>query len=279
MKFTKMHGAGNDFVIINNFEENIPVEKLNYIAKTVCTRRMSVGADGLMVVDHPEEGGDYKMRFYNADGTAGEMCGNGARCICRYGYEKGLAGEKQHVETPAGMVIGHRITNREYKIRLNNPSVFEMGVKLEVMGKEYECSYIELGNPGIPHTVVRIEGLKDKTQEEMRALGEAFRYHPYYHKGVNVNFFDIIGDEEVVELTYERGVEDFTLACGTGTGSMVSTLYKLGLSSGQNVKVHVPGGLLKIDLNVEDGEITDIFLTGPTNIVAEGELTDEDLQI
>ena len=121
--------------------------------------------------------------------------------------------------------------------------------------------------------------LKDMDKEEMRELGKAFRYHEYYHKGVNVNFYDIIGEEEIVELTYERGVEDFTLACGTGTGSMVSTLYKLGLSTGQNVKVHVPGGLLKIDLNVEDGEIKDIFLTGPTNIVVEGELTDEELEI
>ena len=104
MKFTKMQGAGNDFIIINNMEEKLPVEKLGTLAKRICTRRLSIGADGLMVVDAPTEGGDYKMRFYNADGSLGEMCGNGARCIARYGYENGLAGITQRVETTAGLV-------------------------------------------------------------------------------------------------------------------------------------------------------------------------------
>ena len=94
-----MNGAGNDFVVLNNLEEHLPVELLPQIAKTLCERHLSIGADGLMVVDAPTQGGDYKMRFYNSDGSVGEMCGNGARCICRYGYETGLAGDTQTVET------------------------------------------------------------------------------------------------------------------------------------------------------------------------------------
>ena len=99
MKFWKMNGAGNDFVVLNNLEEHLRVEDLPQVARTLCERHLSIGADGLMVVDAPDQGGDYKMRFYNADGSMGEMCGNGARCICRYGYENGLAGETQTIET------------------------------------------------------------------------------------------------------------------------------------------------------------------------------------
>ena len=101
MKFTKMQGAGNDFIVINNMEEKLPQAQFAALARRLCTRRMSIGADGMMIVDAPQNGGDYRMYFYNADGSLGEMCGNGARCIARYGYEKGLAGETQRVETTA----------------------------------------------------------------------------------------------------------------------------------------------------------------------------------
>ena len=99
MRFTKMNGAGNDFIILNNLEERLPRDRFPAIARLLCHRHLSIGADGLMVVDTPTEGGDYRMLFYNSDGSMGEMCGNGARCICRYGYEHGLAGERQTVET------------------------------------------------------------------------------------------------------------------------------------------------------------------------------------
>ena len=101
MRFTKMNGAGNDFIILNNMVEHIDPSLFPAIARTLCHRRLSIGADGLMVVDSPRQGGDFRMLFYNADGSAGEMCGNGARCICRYGPENGLAGAEQAVETPS----------------------------------------------------------------------------------------------------------------------------------------------------------------------------------
>ena len=104
MKFWKMNGAGNDFIILNNLEEHLPAEDFPRLARVLCERHLSIGADGFMVVDAPTQGGDYKMLFFNSDGTMGEMCGNGARCICRYGFENGLAGETQRVETTAGMV-------------------------------------------------------------------------------------------------------------------------------------------------------------------------------
>lgn len=272
MKFWKMNGAGNDFIIINNMEERLPVEKLGALAKTVCERHMSVGADGLMVIDTPEGDADYKMRFYNSDGSMGEMCGNGARCICRYGYENGLAGEVQTVETTAGIVTGERISERMYKIRLNDPGVVKLDYPIEVDGTTYECSYVELGDPGIPHAVVPMKELRNQDENELRELGRKMRFHKAFPKGANVNFYEVIGDHEVYERTFERGVEDFTYACGTGTGSMVTVLRLKGLTDGKDVHVKMTGGELIID-----STDTDLYLTGPTNIVAKGEITDEEL--
>lgn len=274
MKFWKMNGAGNDFIIINNIEEKIPIEKLGVLAKTVCERHMSVGADGLMVVDTPEGDADYKMRFYNSDGSMGEMCGNGARCICRYGYENGLAGNIQTIETTAGIVTGERISERLYRVRLNDPGVVKLDCPIEVDGKIYECSYVELGDPGIPHAVVPMKGLRDKDENELRELGRKMRFHKAFPKGANVNFYEITGDHEVYERTFERGVEDFTYACGTGTGSMVTVIRLKGFTDGKDVHVKMTGGELIID-----STDTDLYLTGPTNIVAKGELTDEELVI
>ena len=281
MKFTKMQGAGNDFIVINNIEEKLSPEKFSLLAKTLCTRRMSIGADGLMIVDQPQNGGDYRMHFYNADGSLGEMCGNGARCIARYGYEKGLAGETQKVETTAGLVIGQRKDKRMYTVRLNDITKFEADKSIEIDGRTILCDYIELGDPGLPHAVIQLADDCVMTQEALRDLGRKARCSKAFPKGANINFCRVIGDNEVEEMTYERGVEDFTLACGTGTGSVVASLMRKGLVSGDDTRVHVPGGELFITLRTEpqSDRITDIYLTGPTNIVAEGEVCDEDLQL
>lgn len=279
MKFTKIHGAGNDFIIINNMIEKLPPEVFGKLAKKLCARRLSIGADGLMVVDYPDGDADFKMRFYNSDGSVGEMCGNGARCIARYGYENKLAGEIQHIETTAGLVTGHRKDQRMYTVRLNDPSRIELNRTLVVENEIYEYAYVELGNPGIPHAVVRIKGLRNKDKKELFELGRAIRYHENFYKGCNVNFFDVVGEDDVIELTYERGVEYFTYACGTGTGSVIAVLTMLGEVSGKNVKTSVMGGQLYVSLDIKDGKPENIMLTGPTNIVAEGEVKDEDLDL
>ena len=280
MEFCKMNGAGNDFIIVNNMNGEIAFDKWPEIAELLCERHMSIGADGFMVVEKAEsEEADYRMLFFNADGSMGEMCGNGARCICRYGYEFGLAGEIQKVETTAGLVIGERIDKRRYKIRINDPSVIKMDYPVEIDGKEYACSYVELGNPGIPHAVVPMENLKEYPDHELFDLGRKMRYHAAFPKGVNVNFFEIVGEDLVYERTYERGVEDFTYACGTGTCSMVTILTLQGKVSGRGVRVGMTGGELIIDVEREGDVIKNLYLTGPTNIVARGIVTDEDLSI
>ena len=279
MKFHKMNGAGNDFIILNNLTEQIPWDRFPAIARVLCHRHLSIGADGLMVVEKAAGDCDFKMLFYNSDGSEGEMCGNGARCICRYGYEMGLSGEVQRVESPSGTVIGRRIDGRNYRVRLTDPTVIELDRVLEVDGVSYPCAYVELGTPGLPHLVVEVKDLQHKTMDDLRGLGAALRPHPALPKGANVNFYQITGPDEILELTYERGVEDFTYACGTGTGSMVLALTLRGLVSGEDVKVTVPGGLLRITVDRDCCSIRNLYLTGPTNMVCQGEVTDEDLSL
>ena len=277
MQFWKMNGAGNDFIILNNIQEGLPAEAFPVLARTLCTPHRSLGADGFMVVEPAQGEGDFRMRFYNSDGSAGEMCGNGARCICRYGYETGLAGPTQRVETTAGLVIGERISPRAYRVRLNDPTTLSLHEELEAEGAVWPCAYVELGNPGLPHAVVPYPGLAGADPQALFRLGRALRNHPRFPKGANVNFYEVTGPDQVLEKTYERGVEDFTLACGTGTGSVVTVLTLLGQVSGQGVQVTMAGGVLTVDVERQGDQVTGLYLTGPTNLVAKGEIFDEEL--
>ena len=267
MKFTKMHGAGNDFVIINTLEESVDPDGVSALARTLCSRRTGIGADGLMLVAPAQNDADYRLLFYNADGSLGEMCGNGARCIARYGFEHGLAGKTQRIETTAGLVTGERISETLYRIRLNDPSVIDLHREAE--GRD--CAYIELGDPGIPHAVLLKNDWDEIPEDELRALGRALRYSLAFPKGANVSFVKLTGKDEVKAITYERGVEDFTLACGTGCGSIVTALTLMGLVSGENVKVSMPGGELSVSLARDGDTAHDVYLTGPTCVVFEGE--------
>ena len=278
MRFWKMNGAGNDFLIVDDRQNAVPDERWPDIVRTLCQRHLSIGADGFMVVKKPTDGGDYKMLFFNSDGSMGEMCGNGARCICRYGLENGLAGRVQRVETTAGLVTGWQVDRQRYRVRLNDPCNIRLHDRMEAEGTIYDCAYLELGDPGIPHAVVPIRGLQDYDTQTLRRLGRRLRYDPAFPKGANVNFYELIGPNHVYERTYERGVEDFTYACGTGTGSVVTVLTLLGKVSGKNVQVDMTGGRLVIDVERDGaGRITDLYLTGPTNVVCKGEIPDETL--
>ena len=279
MRFWKMNGAGNDFIILNNMEERLPAEAFPALARRLCDRRRSIGADGLMVVERPAGAADYRMLFFNSDGSVGEMCGNGARCICRYGCENGLAGEVQRVETTAGLVTGRRLTRRQYQVELNRPTVLRLDCPVEVDGVSWPCAYVELGSPGLPHAVVPVSGLRDWPERELFELGRKLCHHPAFPKGANVNFYEVEGPGRIWERTYERGVEDFTHACGTGTGSVVAVLTLQGKSDGREVHVQMTSGELVVDVEVRGGAVEKLLLTGPTNVVARGEVTDEELPL
>ena len=279
MQFWKMNGAGNDFIVMDDRRNAVPEDRWPEIARTLCQRHMSIGADGLMVVKAPACGGDYRMLFFNSDGSVGEMCGNGARCICRYGFENGLTGEVQRVETTAGLVTGWRIDRQLYRIRLNDPCSMRLDGRAEVDGVTYDCAYVELGDPGIPHAAVPMKNLKEHDTQALFRLGRALRHYKGFPKGANVNFYELVGDDHIYERTYERGVEDFTYACGTGTGSVVTVLTLLGKVSGKHVRVDMTGGTLYVDVERGgDGRVTDLYLTGPTNVVCKGDAVDENLK-
>lgn len=267
MKFTKMHGAGNDFVIINAFEESICIDNAPEMARALCDRRLGIGADGLMLALPAESGGDFRLLFFNSDGSLGEMCGNGARCIARFGYEHGLAGETQRIETTAGLVTGERISREMYRIRLNDPSVIDLHRQAE----GFDCAYVELGDPGIPHGVVVLREEDSMAPEALRSVGKLLRYSPAFPKGANISFVKKCGCDILQAITYERGVEDFTLACGTGCGSIAASLTLMGIVSGRDVKIKMPGGELSVTLTCDGSTVHDIYLTGPTCIAFEGE--------
>ena len=253
MKVYYMNGAGNDFMVIDARGLTLDFSAL---ALKLCKLG---GADGFMAVDHSDIA-DFKLHFYNADGSRGEMCGNGARCICRFAYDHGIAGEVMTVETDAGLVPGWRIDENQYRVKLNNPGVLDLERKGPI-------AYVELGNPGVPHAVAEYDGDlwadADCIWDHMRQL----RYDPAFPKGANVNFYQPISEGEVKVLTFERGVEDYTLACGTGCGSIASTLWLKGRLPGGILTAHNRGGTLKITIGGQDGGISSILLEGPTEVV------------
>ena len=270
--FYKLQCAGNDFILIDNQELNFASEQVTKFAARVCTRRVSVGADTLIAVEAARGSGDFYARFFNADGSEAEMCGNGARCVARWAFETGIAKEKMIIETIAGDVPAERLDKRTYRVQLNSPTVFEADKLLQVDGKEVTVDYVELGNPGIPHLVVHVPDLAMTELETILDFARKLRIHPAFEKGANVNFYDILSDQTVVERTYERGVEDFTLACGTGTGSTAYALTKKGLVKSDPVVIEVLGGQLQVNV-VEN----DLYLIGDTNMVVKGTILDEDL--
>ena len=273
MRFTKMNGAGNDFILVENLHGELTQQQLSKLARTLCDRRMSIGADGLMAIVPAKADADFGMLFFNCDGTLGEMCGNGARCICRYGYETGLAGETQTIETTAGLVTGTRIDAKNYRIRLPDPVNLQY-LALDVDGKKVGCMYLELGNPGIPHAVVQDPGLREADEQALFEFGRKLRYHPAFPKGANVNFLEKTGENRFYERTWERGVEDFTYACGTGTGASVYALAEKR-RCGDHAEVEVKGGLLIVDIVRDGKKCRDLLLTGPASMVCTGEIFDE----
>ena len=253
-----MSGAGNDFMVIDARGKEYDFGKLSV---ELCKL---TGADGFMAVDHSDTA-DFKLHFYNSDGTRGEMCGNGARCICKYAFDHGIVGETMVVETDAGPVPGWRLGDEGYRVKLNNPGVLDLN-------RRPDGAYAELGNPGVPHSVTEIPGLTWDMKDTIRAKALELRFAPEYPKGVNVNFYTWLDDTTVRVLTYERGVEDYTLACGTGCGSIASVLWLRGQLPGGRLTAHNEGGTLTVAIDGRDGIIDSILLEGPAELVREYEI-------
>ena len=249
MKIWHMNGAGNDFMVMDARQLELDLAQL---AVTLCAES---GADGFMAVDVAENA-DFKLHFYNSDGSRGEMCGNGARCICRFAFEHGLAGEQMTVETDAGLVRGWRLAQNRYKVQLTAPTNLDLNRKEDV-------AYVEVG---CPHAVKAFSGdlwaQKDTLKEAMRAL----RFDPAFPKGANINFYTWQAPDRVRILTFERGVEDFTLACGTGSGAVATVLWAQGLVPQGKLELENPGGVLTVSLSGQQGQVQTLFLEGPAEV-------------
>ena len=253
-----MNGAGNDFMVMD-----ARGGEYDFSAMALELCKLS-GADGFMAVDHSDKA-DFKLHFYNSDGSRGEMCGNGSRCICRFAFDHGIAGENMVVETDAGLVPGKRLSESQYLVKLNNPGIVDLNRKGNI-------AYVELGNPGVPHAVAEIPGLNWDMTEALREQGKSLRYDPAFPKGANVNFFTWIGEGSVRVMTYERGVEDYTLACGTGCGSTAVTLWLRGQLPGGRLTAENRGGTLALTVEGEQGIVSGLYLEGPTEILKEYEI-------
>ncbi len=276
MYYTKMHGAGNSFVLVENRRGELSGIDPGRLALLLCNQKKGPGADGLIIIGNTDsETADFSMIFYNSDGTLGEMCGNGARCAARYGVEHGLSKDEKDIRflATAGLIYGRRITDTLYEVRLNDPSVIDLDHEADALGERVLCSYIELGNPGIPHAVVQTPVSAFEDLDVLREKGRALRWSAAFPKGANITFYNITGKHTARAITFERGVEDFTLACGTGCGATAITLLLKGLISDNPVEIDMPGGRLSIRAEIKDSTVSDIFLTGPTAFVSEGEIS------
>ena len=268
LSFTKMTGAGNDFVMLDNRTGALSLSKEQIEA--VCCRRFGVGADGLILVEKGGDGADFRMRYHNADGGEAEMCGNGARCFGMYLRHIGAVnGHRETVlfDTLAGRIEG-RYHGDEIAVQLTAPQGFRLREKVDTKaGGSLEISSV---NTGVPHAVLFVP---DADKVDVRGLGAELRYHPHYApKGTNVNFAQVTGPDSIRVRTYERGVEDETLACGTGVAAS-AILAHLTQGVAQPVKVRVEGrSILTVSFQGGGEAISHVVLQGPATVVFNGEI-------
>jgi diaminopimelate epimerase len=264
MTFTKMNGAGNDFVVLDNRDRRLALDRAT-IAR-LCDRHRGVGGDGLLLVEPAENGADFRMRYYNSDGGEAEMCGNGARCFARFARKlSGKTGDLSF-ETMAG-VIHAKFFGEQVEIEMSAPHSLALNVPLEAAGEKLVVHSL---NTGVPHVVTVVEDLE---AVNVRELGAALRYHPYFApKGANANFVKQLGPQSIAIRTYERGVEDETLACGTGMVACALIFRELtGAASPVQVKVR-SGETLEIAWQQDGEQLHHITLTGPADVTFEGQV-------
>jgi diaminopimelate epimerase len=263
--FYKMSGAGNDFIIIDNRNRIVADMDLRGFIASVCRRKMSAGADGLILIEASDKC-DFRWRFFNSDGSKAEMCGNGARCAARFAQVIGIAGTRLSFETEAG-IVSARIHGDSVKVKMPDPSDLKPAYSLELSDRTLEIASI---NTGVPHVVVMVEQVADA---DVVTLGREIRLHQTFAPaGTNANFVQRLKANAIEIRTYERGVEDETLACGTGAiASAIISAVRFKISSPIDVKTR-SGTLLTIHFDTEDGQFSEIYMEGDARIIYIGEL-------
>jgi len=268
--FTKVVGSGNDFIIVNNRENKLKkiISDFSYFAKDVCERKKSVGADGVLVLEDSETA-DFKMRVFNPDGSEVSMCGNGARCLALYAYEANWCSNNLKMETGAGQVIAE-VSANNVKLAMTEPKDIHLNRDLGLGNTIFKTHFV---NSGVPHVVHFLNEETDIKQYPVKETGRSLRYHKVFEpNGTNANFVKLSDKTSINLRTYERGVEDETLACGTGAvASAIISHLVYGIE--QPISVFTRSGdILKVYFKVSGKKISDVYLEGPARIVYEGEI-------
>jgi diaminopimelate epimerase len=271
LRFFKMNGAGNDFIIVDNRDLSLTKELDGDTIAALCDRHRGIGADGLLAVEPAQKGADFRFRYYNADGGEAEMCGNGARCFGRFTAHLGeIVLKKVTFETIAGTLAAEMVGD-DVRIAMSEPKDLKMNTDAKVPGLDATLHFV---NTGVPHVVVFLESAEALDNFDVYNNGNAIRNHTAFAPaGTNANFAAVLAPDHISIRTYERGVEDETLACGTG---MVASALVHHLLTGapSPIKVDVEGGdTLEIGFEkTGDQSFKNVTLTGPADFVYEGEI-------
>jgi diaminopimelate epimerase len=264
--FVKMEGAGNDFIMLDGRNTPLPEKDFSGFAARCGDRKRGIGSDGLLVLlPAGQQGFDFTMRFFNPDGSEAEMCGNGARCISLFAHNLGITGKKMRFSTNAGPVSAE-ITKAGVKLHMPSAPAITNVPGLDVAGKKLDVFFT---NTGVPHAVVVMDDLDNV---DIKTLGSAIRYHNRFKPaGTNANFIKSAGGNKIILRTYERGVEDETLACGTGACASALVASKVfGMKSPVSVLTRGNDTLVIYFKQAKDGSFPEVFLEGPAREVFRG---------
>ncbi len=273
IKFAKFVASGNDFIIINNFDKKIQLKKYPELAKRMCKQKFAVGADGLLIIEpSTKDNCEFKMVYYNSDGSFASMCGNGARCIAYYAYELELCEEIVNFETAVGVVSCEIKRNNIVKLKLNDPTQYKLDIVIKLENeKEINADFI---NTGVPHTVIFVDEIE---KIDVDKIGREIRYHKIFSpEGTNVDFVEVKDKHMIVVRTYERGVEAETLSCGTGVtaAAIIASLknyveppVKCITKSGEILKI----GFKKNSPQDLISPVSNVYLEGKVYHVFDGE--------
>jgi diaminopimelate epimerase len=262
LRFTKMNGAGNDFVMIDNRAGDVRLQPEQIVR--ICDRHRGVGADGILLLEKGSNGADFRMRYYNRDGGEAEMCGNGARCFARYANKVANAPAKISFQTLAGLIHGE-LHGDLVTLQMSEPKDLQLGLELAANGWKESIHFI---NTGVPHVVVPVSKVQDV---DVRKRGEALRRHEKFSPaGANVNFIEKRGLTKISIRTYERGVEDETLACGTGVVASALIFAATEEVDGPISVTVRSGSELSVDFKRAGDRFTNVTLTGPAEFAFEG---------
>jgi diaminopimelate epimerase len=281
--FAKMSGSGNDFVVVDNRSGVIPAESVREFTRLVCRHRLSVGADGVVLIESPaasdEPAAHFRWRYVNADGTDGEMCGNGAMCGARFAYLHGIAPARCVFQTASGLVHAEVATDSScarVRLRMVEPGPMRTDLDLEAAGRSLRVHSVTVG---VPHAVVVTADVdRFAPGAELLSVGRAVRHHPAFAPaGTNLNAIAVLGRHGLRMRTYERGVEAETLACGTGAVASAVVATRLGLVSPPVEVVTTSGRVLDVDFAWDGERASGVTLGGEARVVMRGEIWPEAL--